>query len=194
MIGILALQGDYFAHGRVLDKLGHEYIYVKTTAELALVGSLIIPGGESTTMRKLAKANGLWDSLKAFKGPILGTCAGLILLARKITNPPEESLNLIDVEICRNGYGSQINSFTAQSDYLPASKKMEAVFIRAPRIISIGSGAEVIVTLKEEPVGVRQNNIIGLTFHPELTADTTLHGLFLDVNKTVSTPVLRKGV
>lgn len=192
MIGILALQGDYFAHGRVLDKLGRKYIYVKTPDELALVGSLILPGGESTTMRKLAKANGLWGKLKAFHGPIMGTCAGLILLAKKIENPPEESLGLLDVSIARNGYGSQINSFTAQCAYIPSLKKIEAVFIRAPRIISIGSDVETIVKLNEEPIGVRQNNIIALTFHPELTDDSTLHELFVDLNGTVPQPIRRK--
>jgi 5'-phosphate synthase pdxT subunit len=194
MIGILALQGDYFAHGRVLDKLGRKYIYVKTPAELALVDSLIMPGGESTTMLKLAKANGLWDELKAFRGPIMGTCAGLILLAKKIENPPEESLGLLDVTIARNGYGSQINSFTAQSDYLPGNEKIEAVFIRAPRIISIGPDVETIVRLKEEPIGVRQNNIIALTFHPELTHDITLHQLFVGLNKTVARTALRENI
>lgn len=194
MIGILALQGDYFAHGRVLDRLGRKYIYVKTPAELALIDSLILPGGESTTMRKLAKANGLWDKLKVFRGPIMGTCAGLILLAKKIENPPEESLRLLDVTIARNGYGSQINSFTAQSDYLPEHTRIEAVFIRAPRIISIGHDVETIVKLKKEPIGVRQNNIIALTFHPELTDDSTLHELFLDMIKTISRPAMHKDV
>jgi 5'-phosphate synthase pdxT subunit len=178
-IGILALQGDYFAHGRVFKKLGRKFIYVKTPTEFTQINSLIIPGGESTTMRKLAKENNLWDLIKGFQGPILGTCAGIILLAKEIVNPAEEGLGLLDVTITRNAYGAQINSFTAVGKYLPENRPSDMVFIRAPHISRIGSGVEVIAEYEGRPVGVRQGKIIGLTFHPELTNDYSIIKLFL---------------
>ena len=181
--GILALQGDYYAHGRVLDQLGHKYIYVKTPADLAQTDGLIIPGGESTTIRKLAKSVGLWEKLRAYAKPIMGTCTGIILLATRIENPPEEGLNLLDITVNRNAYGSQINSFTATGDYLPENKKLEMVFIRAPKIESIGPKVEIIARLDNEPVGVRGGNIIGLTFHPELTDDPTMHRMFCELSR-----------
>ena len=173
--GILALQGDYFAHGRVYDKLGFKYLYVKTPEQFDQVDSLIIPGGESTTVRKLAKTIGLWDKLKAFDRPIMGTCTGIILLANKIERPPEEGLGLMDITVQRNAYGSQVNSFVTEGDYLPENKKVEMVFIRAPRISSMGKDVEVIASLDGEPVGIRQGNRIGLTFHPELSDCTVFH-------------------
>jgi 5'-phosphate synthase pdxT subunit len=178
-IGILALQGDYFEHGRVLKKLGRKFIYVKTPEELAEVGSLILPGGESTTMRKLAKENRLWEKLKRFRGPILGTCAGIILVAKEIINPSEESLGLLDVTIARNAYGSQINSITASGTYIPKKKIIEMVFIRAPQISRIGERCEIIAEYQGQPVGVQQGNIIGLTFHPELSRNYDLIERFL---------------
>ncbi|MCP4580965.1 MAG: pyridoxal 5'-phosphate synthase glutaminase subunit PdxT [candidate division Zixibacteria bacterium] len=183
-IGILALQGDYFAHGRVLKKLGHKFIYVKTPGELSQVDSLIIPGGESTTIRKLAKTGGLWEPMKKFSSPILGTCTGIILLAKKIEDPAEEGLGLLDVTISRNAYGSQINSFTSDGENVLSKKKIEMVFIRAPRITYIGDNVEVIAKYDNEPVGVRQDNIIGLTFHPELSQDKSMHELFIELAAT----------
>jgi len=176
--GILALQGDYFAHGRVLDRLGRKHIYVKTPTELAGVDSLIIPGGESTTIRKLAKSNCLWEALQKFDRPIMGTCTGIILLARQIENPPEEGLGLLDITITRNAYGAQINSFTDNGEFVPSNKKIEMVFIRAPKISQIGEGVEVIARLHGETVGVRQGKLVGLTFHPELADDLALHKYF----------------
>jgi 5'-phosphate synthase pdxT subunit len=181
--GILALQGDYYAHGRVLEQLGHKYIYVKTPADLEHSDGLIIPGGESTTIRKLAKSVGLWDKLKTYTRPVMGTCTGIILLANRIENPPEDGLNLLNITINRNAYGSQINSFTATGNYLPENRPIEMVFIRAPKIENIGNGIEIIATLDNEPVGVRHGNIIGLTFHPELTDDPTLHRMFCDLSR-----------
>lgn len=178
-VGILALQGDYFEHGRVLKKLGRKLIYVKTPEELAQVGSMILPGGESTTMRKLAKENKLWDKLKRFKGSMLGTCAGIILLAKEITGPSEECLGLLDVTIARNAYGSQVNSFTATGRYIPKKKTIEMVFIRAPQISRIGERCQIIAEYQGQPVGVQQGNIIGLTFHPELSRNYDLIERFL---------------
>ncbi|MCD6160840.1 MAG: pyridoxal 5'-phosphate synthase glutaminase subunit PdxT [candidate division Zixibacteria bacterium] len=182
--GILALQGDYFAHGRVLDKLGRKYIYVKKPEELNQVSSLIIPGGESTTIRKLAKENGLWELLKRFNGAILGTCAGIILLADKTINPPEETLNRLDVAISRNAYGSQINSFISMGNLPLIGKQIEMVFIRAPKIQDIGNSIEVFAEHNGEVVGVRSGNIIGLTFHPELAEDTVIYEEFFGLGKS----------
>ena len=140
--GILALQGDYFAHGRVLNKLGRKYVYVNTPEVLSFVVSLIIPGGESTTIRKLALANRLWEPLKKFDKPILGTCAGIILLAKKIINPPEETLDRLDITISRNAYGSQINSFVSKGRLTQYNKQVELVFIRAPKITHISNGVQ----------------------------------------------------
>jgi pyridoxal 5'-phosphate synthase pdxT subunit len=179
LVGVLALQGDYFEHGRVLKKLGHKFIYVKTPDELAQIGSLIIPGGESTTMRKLAKENGLWEKLKKFGGPILGTCAGIILLAKEITDPSEETLGLLDVTIARNAYGSQVNSFDAIGKYIPKNKDIEMVFIRAPQISRVGAGCEIIAEYDGKPVGIKQGKIIGLTFHPELSKNFDIIEQFL---------------
>jgi 5'-phosphate synthase pdxT subunit len=187
--GILALQGDYLAHGRVLEKLDRDYIYVRKPEELCRVDSLIIPGGETTTMRKLAKTIGLWDPLKTFDNPILGTCAGIILLASKIENPSEEGLNRLDITISRNAYGSQINSFTADGRLLIGNKPIEMVFIRAPRIMEIGNDVEIIATLHGEPVGIRQGNIIGLTFHPELADDISVYEEFFALKKTAKVRV-----
>jgi pyridoxal 5'-phosphate synthase pdxT subunit len=180
-VGILALQGDYFEHGRVLKKLGHKFIYVKTSDELAQVGSLILPGGESTTMRKLAKENGLWDKLKNFKGSILGTCAGIILLAKEITGQSEDSLGLLDVAIARNAYGSQVNSFDAIGKYIPKDKDIEMVFIRAPQIARVGERCKIIAEYDGKPVGIQQGKIIGLTFHPELSKHFDIIQQFLEL-------------
>lgn len=178
--GILSLQGDYFTHGRVLERLGHKYMYVKTPDELKQVDSLIIPGGESTTIRKLAEENGLWELLRHFDGPMLGTCAGIILLALKTENPTEENLGRLEITISRNAYGSQINSFSDKGILIPGGEEVEMVFIRAPRIADIGVEVEIIAEYNGEPVGVRQQNIIGLTFHPELSNDLSLYKQFFE--------------
>ena len=179
--GILALQGDYFAHGRVLDKLGRKYLYVKNPDDLAKTARLIIPGGESTTIRKLAKSVGLWDELKKYGRPIMGTCTGIILLAKKIVNPAEEALGKLDITISRNAYGSQIDSFTSIGEYLPDKRTIEMVFIRAPKITAVGKDVEIIAKQNGDTVGVVQGNLLGLTFHPELSGYTTLHELFLSL-------------
>jgi len=181
--GILALQGDYFAHGRVLDKLGRKYIYVKTLDELSSVDTLIIPGGESTTIRKLAQISQLWEPLKKFDKPIMGTCAGIILLAKKIINPSEETLGLLDITISRNAYGSQINSFVSKGTLTRYNKQVELVFIRAPKITHIGDGVQIIAEHNGEPVAVEKDNIIGLTYHPELADDTTVYEHFYGLVK-----------
>lgn len=188
--GILSLQGDYFIHSRIIKSLGRRYLYVKTPDELRQVNSLIIPGGESTTIKKLAKENGLWELLRQFDGPILGTCAGIILLALKSKNPTEENLGRLNITIMRNAYGSQINSFSDTGRLLPGGEKVEMVFIRAPRIVDVGTEVEVIAKYNGEPVGVRQHNIIGFTFHPELSSDLSLYEQFFKWSSTKKVGVM----
>lgn len=170
-IGILALQGDYFAHARVLRKLGLKYIFVKTPQQLAETEYLIMPGGESTTMSNLARENGLWDKLLSYDKPILGTCAGVILLASKVENPSFQGLGKLNIRIMRNAYGSQYNSFAATGKLNTSGKNIEMIFIRAPRIIETDPDVETVAVLDNQVVGVRQKNVVGLTFHPELSKD-----------------------
>ncbi len=179
--GILALQGDYYAHGRVYDKLGLKYLYVKKPDELERVDTLVIPGGESTTIRKLARSIGLWDMLKEFDRPMMGTCTGIILMAHEIENDDEETLDHLDITVSRNAYGSQINSATQTGIYLPDNNEIEMVFIRAPRIIETGDRADVIARYQGETVAVRQGNKIGLTFHPELSDISLFHKILTDI-------------
>lgn len=181
IIGVLSLQGDYFAHGEVLQRLGRRFIYVRNPAQLKQVDALIIPGGESTTIRKMAKENGLWELMRRFDGPMLGTCAGIIILASTIENPIEEGLGKLNINISRNAYGSQINSFATTGKILPDGKEMEMVFIRAPQIVKLGPDVEVVAEHKGQPVGVIQNKIMGLTFHPELSGNPALYEQFFSL-------------
>jgi 5'-phosphate synthase pdxT subunit len=188
-VGLLALQGDYEMHRQALAAMGRATRFVRRPAELDEVSALVIPGGESTTLTRLVARSGLAGPLRAFAAvkPVLGTCAGLIMLSRELAGEARgdfgvEPLGILDCVVTRNAYGRQIDSFTAavdatQLDGDPAP--VRAVFIRAPRIESVGPAAEVVVTRGGEPVGVRQGKVLGLTFHPELTSDPRLHEAFL---------------
>jgi 5'-phosphate synthase pdxT subunit len=187
-IGILALQGDFEAHGRTLSKLGAEPVFVRSAADLETIDALVIPGGESTTMLKLLNAENLLAPLAAFgrRRAIFGTCAGAILLASSITNPEQEGLGLIDIDVERNAYGRQIDSRVAELETEPefeertAPGKLEAVFIRAPIIRRVGPAARVLAWYRGDPVLVEQGAHLAATFHPELTADSRVHALFLE--------------
>jgi len=179
LIGILALQGDFHAHERALRKLGLKCVFVKTPSQLAEADMLIIPGGESTAISKLARENGLWDAIDRFERPIMGTCAGIILLASKIENPAFEGLGKLNIRVMRNAYGSQYSSFAATGIFNPSNKAIEMVFIRAPRILETGPDVEIVATLDKQPVGARHKNILGLTFHPELSKDIAVYHDFL---------------
>ncbi len=181
LVGILALQGDFHAHERVLRKLGLKCAFVKTPSQLSEADLLIIPGGESTTISRLARENGLWEAIDRFERPIMGTCAGVILLASKIENPAIEGLGKLNIRIMRNAYGSQYSSFAATGVFDLSNKAIEMVFIRAPRILEIGPDVEVVASLDKQPVGVRRKNILGLTFHPELAKDATVYRDFLSL-------------
>ncbi|HZT30069.1 MAG TPA: pyridoxal 5'-phosphate synthase glutaminase subunit PdxT [Bryobacteraceae bacterium] len=185
--GILALQGDFEAHGRTLARLGAEPVFVRTAAELDAVDGLIIPGGESTTMLKLLRLEDLLEPLREFgrRKPIFGTCAGAILLATGVTHPEQESLALMDIDVERNAYGRQIDSRVArlspEEEFAARTEPgdLEAVFIRAPIIRRVGGAARVLARFLDDPVLVEQGSHLVATFHPELTTDTRVHGLFL---------------
>ncbi|MFZ0963819.1 MAG: pyridoxal 5'-phosphate synthase glutaminase subunit PdxT [Terriglobia bacterium] len=182
-VGILAIQGDFAMHAKMLDALKAPWRLVKHPADLEAVSGLIIPGGESTTMLKLFATEGMDTAIKEFaaKGkPIYGTCAGAILLAKEVLNPPQERLDLIDIAIERNAYGRQIDS-SVQAGECPdlADHPVEMVFIRAPIIRRVGEGVRVLGRCGNLPVLVEQGNILAGTFHPELTNDRTVHQYFI---------------
>lgn len=182
-VGVLALQGDFEAHQKALQKLGAEVVQVRTAKELDSVAGLVIPGGESTAMLKLLHAEHLMEPLRQFgkTRPILGTCAGAILLAAKVLNPEQESLGLVDIEIERNAYGRQLESHVARLNACaPMDGGIEAVFIRAPVIRKVGAGAHILARHRNDPVLVEQGRHMVATFHPELTAESQIHKLFLD--------------
>ncbi len=181
-IGIVAIQGDYEAHARALDRLGVEYTYVRLPDDLAGVAGVILPGGESTTHLKVMREEGLFAALKEFAangGALFGTCAGAILLARDVHGPAQESLGLLDVAILRNGYGRQLASEVHSGPSKLSDKPLEMVFIRAPIIESVGKSVEILAEDGGHPVLVQQGRIVASTFHPELTSDTTVHAHFL---------------
>lgn len=183
-IGILAIQGDYEAHAKMLDRLGVKWTYVRQPGDIDGIAGIILPGGESTTHVKVMREEGLWDALESFAargGAFFGTCAGAILLAREVHNPKQESLGLLNVSILRNGYGRQLASDVHQGQTKLREDPIEMVFIRAPIIKSIGEGVEVLAKDAAHPVLVQQGRILASTFHPELTNDPTVHIRFLEM-------------
>jgi 5'-phosphate synthase pdxT subunit len=181
-VGVLALQGDFEAHARAVRSAGADPFEVRTTSELASADALIIPGGESTTIRKLATNYGLLEPLRARAReglPIFGTCAGMIACARAISDGDEPILGVVDIDVRRNAYGRQAQSFEADID-VKGIGEMRAVFIRAPRVERYGSTVQVLATHAGEPVVVRQGPVLLAAFHPELTDDDRLHRLFVD--------------
>ncbi len=182
-VAVLALQGDFEAHRKALAQIGVESFEAKRPGELSGADGLIIPGGESTTLWKFFEAEPWAEAFRAFAGsgrPVLGTCAGAIVLAREVTNPAQPGLGLIDIAVARNAYGRQVDSFIAEVEAPSLGAPMPAVFIRAPRIVSTGPGVEVLGTYGGEPVLVRQGNVAAATFHPELTPDRRLQRLLFE--------------
>ncbi|HKD62551.1 MAG TPA: pyridoxal 5'-phosphate synthase glutaminase subunit PdxT [Candidatus Acidoferrales bacterium] len=181
-IGILAIQGDYDAHAKVLDRLGAEHTLVRRPEDLDGVKGVILPGGESTTHLKVMQEEGLFDALKKFArdgGAFFGTCAGAILLAREVHGPAQDSLALLDISILRNGYGRQLASDVHAAQTKLTSAPLEMVFIRAPIIESVGKGVEILAEDAGHPVLVREGKVLASTFHPELTHDPAVHEYFL---------------
>ena len=171
IIGVLALQGDYESHMRALEQINAQAKLVRTAAELAQVQGLIIPGGESTTFLNLLEREGLFTPLRQFvqTQPTFGTCAGCILLAARVTHPHQPSLGALDATVERNAYGRQIDSEILLAPTSLPGGPLEMVFIRAPRIVKLGSEVEVLASRDGSPVLVRQKNILAATFHPELS-------------------------
>ena len=182
-VGILAIQGDFAMHAKMLDHIATPWKLVKHAAELEGVSGLIMPGGESTTMLKFFANEDMGAAIKDFaaKGkPVFGTCAGAILLAKEVINPPQEKLGLIDIAIERNAYGRQVDSSVRLGECPEiADRSVEMVFIRAPIIRRVGESVRVLGRCEGLPVLVEQGNILAATFHPELTEDETIHRYFL---------------
>jgi 5'-phosphate synthase pdxT subunit len=183
LVGVLALQGDFEAHAKMIRALGAQAREVRVPADLAGLDALIIPGGESTVMTLGIEREGLAEPLRALSGagtPVLGTCAGMIMLDR-------EHLGVLDVTTRRNAFGRQVRSFEVDIDLEGVDGgPMHAVFIRAPWVVEHGPEVEVLARVEDHPVAIRQDNILAVSFHPELSADTRLHELLLQMNGTSS--------
>ena len=173
-IGILAVQGNFREHAAMLRRLGADVVEVRLPEELEGLDGLVVPGGESTTFTRLMRLYGLDEALRSFAGPVLGTCAGMIVLDRN-------HLGLVDVEVERNAYGRQVASFEADLRLAGEDEPLRGVFIRAPRVGHVGAEVEVLAEHAGEPVLVRQGRFIVASFHPELTDDTRVHERFLDL-------------
>jgi len=183
-IGVLALQGDFEAHHAMLSSLGVDACEVRAAAHLDGLDGIILPGGESSTQLKFLLEEGLFEPLQGFAadgGAMFGTCAGVILLAREVHNPAQASLGLMDISVLRNGYGRQLHSEVRFGHSALKTAPLEMVFIRAPIIERVGPGVEVLAEDAGTPVLVRQGNLLAATFHPELTADPTVHSCFLEI-------------
>jgi 5'-phosphate synthase pdxT subunit len=180
-VGVLALQGDFREHGRVVAALGATPAEVRTADELADVDALIIPGGESTTIGKLAREHGLVGPIRerASSGmPMLGTCAGMIVMARRVDGG-EPLLDLVDITVRRNAYGRQVESFEAKVEVRGISEPVRGVFIRAPQVEDVGPEVDVLAEHEGRPVVARQGNLVVASFHPELVGETRLHRYLL---------------
>lgn len=195
-IGVLALQGAYDAHVKTLAGLGAIPRLVRIPLELEGLDGLIMPGGESTTMLKFLERNGFFEILESYvkTTPTFGTCAGAILLANHVESPPQRSLGALDITVERNAYGRQIDSTILTADTKVPGGPLEMVFIRAPRIRSTGAGVEILATRDGFPTLVRSGHLLAATFHPELSHDSRVHQLFLDLvrkHKDATVPALR---
>jgi 5'-phosphate synthase pdxT subunit len=210
-VGVLSLQGDFARHRASLEALGAEVVRVTLPGDLAGLDALVMPGGESTTMMRLLEATGLREPLAAFvrSKPVLGTCAGVILLGSEAGGLPGRTLGAIDLTVERNAYGRQIDSFHADIDSPVVGGSFHGVFIRAPRLTRIGAGVEVVARRAPaghpsqagrgsreaagEPVGVRSGKVVGLCFHPELTGDLRFHRWFLSEVAELKLPAVEAG-
>jgi 5'-phosphate synthase pdxT subunit len=183
LIGVLAIQGDYAAHAEALAEAGATPVEVRQHDQLAGLDGLVLPGGESTTILRFLGKHKFFEALQEFCGrkPVFGTCAGAILLARKVLNPPQRSLGLLDAVVERNAYGRQIDSAIVTAETALAGGPLEMVFIRAPRIVLTGPGVEVLARRDGFPTLVREGRLLAATFHPELSRDRRVHQLFVEI-------------
>jgi 5'-phosphate synthase pdxT subunit len=175
-IGVLAVQGNFREHVQMLRRLGAEAVEIRKPEQLEGLDGLVVPGGESTTFMRLMRLYGLDEAVRRFQGPILGTCAGMIVLDR-------EHLGLVDIAVDRNAYGRQVASFEADLRLEGDARPLRGVFIRAPRVRETGPGVEVLAELNGEPVALREGRFVVAAFHPELTDDTRIHERFLALVK-----------
>ena len=175
-IGVLAVQGNFREHAAMLRRLGAEVVEVRLPEQLEGLDGLVIPGGESTAIVRLARLYGLDEAIRRFAGPVFGTCAGMIMLDRK-------HLGLMDIEVERNAYGRQAASFEADLELAGEQEPLRGVFIRAPRLRDVGPEVEVLAEHAGEPVLLRQGRFLVAAFHPELTDDTRVHERFLELVK-----------
>jgi len=173
-IGVLALQGAFREHARILREAGAEVVEVRLPEQLAGLDGLVIPGGESTTILRLASLYGLDEAIRSFDRPVFGTCAGMILVDRN-------HLGLADIDVDRNAYGRQVASFEADLELDGDERPLRGVFIRAPRVAEAGAGVQVLAELDGEPVLLREGRFLVASFHPELTDDTRVHERFLEL-------------
>ncbi|HEU4916940.1 MAG TPA: pyridoxal 5'-phosphate synthase glutaminase subunit PdxT [Acidimicrobiia bacterium] len=183
-VGVLALQGDFREHLNILDSLGVSTVTVKKPEQLGEVDALVIPGGESTTIGKMATRFGLIEPLRESiesGQPTFGTCAGMILLAGAVTEGDQPLIGALDVLVRRNAFGRQNESFEADLDVEGLDETFHAVFIRAPWVEKAGSDVEVLANVEDHPVMVRQGNILASSFHPELTGDNRIHHMLLEM-------------
>ncbi|MFM7231202.1 MAG: pyridoxal 5'-phosphate synthase glutaminase subunit PdxT [bacterium] len=180
-VGVLAVQGDFALHAAALAEVGCTPVRVSLPEHLEGLEAMVLPGGESSTMLRLLDSTGLRAPLERFvrTRPVLGTCAGLILLAREADRLPRPTLGALDVRVERNAWGRQVHSFAAAVDAPALGGAVDGVFIRAPRIRRVGAGVEVFARYRGEPVGVRQGHVAAIAFHPELTGDRRLHAWFV---------------
>jgi pyridoxal 5'-phosphate synthase pdxT subunit len=189
LIGVVSYQGDYERHSRVFSSLGAEVRGVRRPEELAGLNGLVVPGGESTTIGMLMERFGLLEPVRLAiaeaRLPVLGTCAGAILLSRVIVGYDQVRIGVLDAVIERNAYGRQVDSFEAAIAVpLLGEDPVTGVFIRAPRFRSVGPEVEVLASFEDAPVLVREGSVLALTFHPELTGDERIHRLFVDMAQT----------
>jgi 5'-phosphate synthase pdxT subunit len=182
-IGVLALQGAFDVHAKRLTDLGASAHLIRNPEELDNIDALVIPGGESTTFLKHLERAGFYDVLDSFvrTKPVFGTCAGCILLAKDVANPPQRSFGVLDIAVERNAYGRQNDSIIVNAETTLPGGPMEMVFIRAPRIARFGPGIEVLARRDNDPVLIRSGRILAATFHPELSDDRRVHQLFLSI-------------
>lgn len=198
-IGVLALQGAFAAHEATLRRLGCRVRRVRTSEDLDGLDGLVLPGGESTTMSNLLVSSGLFESLSSrIRGglTVFGTCAGMILLSSRIVDGRDDQVcfGVIDMEVRRNAYGRQVDSFETLLNVKGVERPVPALFIRAPIAVSLGSEVEVLASENEHPCLVRQGGVLASSFHPELTDDTAVHSIFLEMVMAAGSPHSDTGV
>ncbi|MFT8916624.1 MAG: pyridoxal 5'-phosphate synthase glutaminase subunit PdxT [Oenococcus sp.] len=182
-IGVLALQGAVSEHVKALEKSGAQAVTVKHPAELSGLDGLVLPGGESTTMRRLMDRSGLFEAVKKFAETkaVFGTCAGLILMAKQIEGRKGPHLGLLDIDVKRNAFGSQVDSFQTTLDIKDVAEKFDGIFIRAPYIKSVADNVQVLSTYEDHIVACRQGRFLACAFHPELAGDSRFHDYFVKI-------------